>query len=92
MKKNDFIKWHTRLGRMITLNTSDKTCQQYGFKAGDRIREPVKRRKATVMGVGPNLEGLFVLWFMIDGEERVSYYYEGEQDLKKSGAELIEQE
>lgn len=86
---NQFIKWETFLGREVTLDTSDDTCVQYGFKAGDRIREPLKGRPATVMGVGPDRTGFFVLWFIIDGEEHVSHYYEGEQNLRKAGAELI---
>ena len=92
MRKHQFIKWETRMDRIVTLDKSDRICQQYGFKAGDRIREPLKGRKATIMGVGPNLEGLFVLWFLIDGEEKISYYYQGEQNLRKAGAKPIEQE
>lgn len=62
-------------GEPFEVDTSDKACEKFGFKHGDRIRCPGVG-VGTVIGVARSGEGPDVLWYAIDGRGgNVSYSY-----------------
>ena len=74
-------------GDLVTLDMSDSACSKFGFKHGDRIREP-SGDKGTVIGVAPPNIGSertenMILWYVLDRMEgRVSYASYG-KEIKK---------
>ncbi len=71
MNKKQFT---TRTGRSIQIDISDKACNKYDFKHGDRFVVNNLGENGTIAGIAPSRYNNTTLWYSLDRDKgKISY-------------------